>query len=80
MSMPHACRCGICGNPISPFRWLEQLGHKDDLAALLKRLIDIEGPQPGDVEWFKDVQATLIRTGYATPNEMEQGWSHEVAN
>jgi hypothetical protein len=37
----------------------------DALVTLLKRLIDIEGPQPGDVQWFKDVQAALLNAGYA---------------
>lgn len=37
----------------------ELLAERDAYKSLLDRLIDIEGPQPGDVQWFKDVQATL---------------------
>lgn len=36
---------------------------RDALRALLLELIDIEGPQPGHVMWFRKVQAALgIRT------------------
>ena len=32
-----------------------------DLLALLKELVDIEGPQPGHVEWFGRVQAAIAK-------------------
>lgn len=31
------------------------------LSALLEELLDIEGPQPGHVEWARKVQAELVR-------------------
>jgi hypothetical protein len=30
------------------------------LEALLRELIDIEGPQPGHVEWYREVKAALV--------------------
>jgi len=43
---------------------LEQV---DALRALLTELIDIEGPQPGHVMWFRKVQAALGVQQVETP-------------
>ena len=43
-----------------------------ELVALLTELIDIEGPQPGHVEWFRRVQAAIANSsaqGTAKGNE-----------
>lgn len=34
-----------------------------ELEALLTELIDIEGPQPGHIEWYRKVLAALNREG-----------------
>lgn len=34
-----------------------------ELIALLTELIDIEGPQPGHVMWFRKVRAALDKAG-----------------
>lgn len=34
---------------------------RDELVRLLEALVDIEGPQPGNVQWFKDVKNALAK-------------------
>ena len=38
-----------------------------ELIALLKELIDTEGPQPGTSSWFMKVHATLVKAGEIEP-------------
>lgn len=37
------------------------IAESPQLFALLKELVDIEGPQPGNVEWFHKVQAAIAK-------------------
>jgi hypothetical protein len=43
------------------------------LEALLCELIDIEGPQPGHIEWYRRVQAALRRESSPATQEGEHG-------
>lgn len=36
-------------------------GQRNDMLALLKELIDIEGPQPGTSDWAKKVDASIAK-------------------
>ena len=53
-----------------------------ELVALLTELIDIEGPQPGHVEWFRRVQAAIANSsaqGTAKGNEQAQALEARIA-
>lgn len=50
-------------------RWSPQVDHADaslivaapDMLALLKELVDIDGPQPGHAEWARKVNAAIAK-------------------
>jgi hypothetical protein len=40
---------------------------RDELLALLKELIDIEGPQPGTAQWAEKVRAAIAKATGGVP-------------